>query len=328
MGQLRFLLSLITRDNDSQREGEKAATAAARRLNVDLEVLYAENDSVRQSSQILDALYKYKSSLSGILVSPAGGTEFPQIGRAAVSAGVAWVLLNRDASSLRELRHGTTTPAFAVSANHTEVGRIQARQLAALLPGGGFVLYVQGPASTQSARDRMAGLQEAKQLQITLRVVKSSTWTEEGGHRAVASCLRLITSPQRIQAVVAQSDVIAIGARKAFEESGVPRWSGLPFLGAGGNPGTGQAWVKEGLLAATVVKPPVAGLALEAAVAAITQNRQPPELQLVPVASFPALEALRPAPADKPEKAAAASAEATSAGAPGQVPGLGLHRLD
>lgn len=316
MGRLKFLLSLTTRENDSQREQARAAEAAALRLNVDLEVLYADSDSVRQSSQILDALYKQKSSLSGILVSPAGGTEFPQIGRAAISAGVAWVLLNRDASSLRELRCGTATPVFAVSSNHTEVGRIQARQLAALLPDGGFVLCVQGPSASVAARERLAGLQEAKPPQVTLRVVKCATWTEEGGHHAVASLLRLITLQQQIHAVLAQNDVIAMGARKAFEESGTQGWFKLPFLGVGGQPDTGRVWVKEGLLAATVVKPPVAGLALETAVAAITQKSQPPELQLVPVTSFPALGALRPVPAYKSEKAAAASADPMSAVAP------------
>lgn len=300
MAQFRFVLSLITRDNDYQREQAKAAEAAAHRLKVDLEILYADSDSVTQSSQILDAMHKYKASLSGILVEPAGGTEFPQIGRAAVSAGVAWVVLNRGASTLEELRRGTT-PAFAVSADHTEVGRIQARQLAAILPDGGFVLCVQGPTNSLASRNRMIGLQEAKPANLTLKVVKSNNWTEEGGHHAVASWLRLTTSlQQQIHAVSAQNDFIAIGARKAFEElSGMNGKisSRLPFLGVDGQPSTGCAWVNQGLLTATIVVPPVAGSALEAAVAAISQKKQPHNLQLIASNSFPALEALHPAPA-------------------------------
>jgi len=296
MGRLRFVLSLITQENDSQREGAKAAEAAALRLGVDLEVLYADSDSVRQSSQILDALYKYKPSLSGILVLPAGGTDFPQIARAAIGAGVAWVLLNRDASSLRHLRRGASAPAFAVSADHTDAGRIQARQLAALLPSGGFVLCVQGPSNTLAARERMAGLQEARAPNLTFKIIKSMTWTEEGGHRAVASWLRLSTSmKQPIHAVAAQNDVIAMGARKAFGELALSLSSQVPFLGVGGQPSTGCVWVKDGSLAATVVVPPVAGLALESAVAAITQKQQPAELQRIPVASLPAIKALGPA---------------------------------
>ena len=59
---------------------------------------------------------------------------------------------------------------------------------------------------------------------------------------------------------------MALGARKAFEEMGDQhrdRWLSLPFLGCDGMPATGQAWVRQGLLAATVVIPPNAGVAVE-----------------------------------------------------------------
>ena len=129
MSKIKFVLSLITSENDYQREQARSAETIARRSQVDLEILYADNDSVTQSSQLLDAIHKYKSDLNGILVEPAGGTGFPQVGRAAVSAGITWVILNRDASSVADLRRISSTPAFAVSSDHTEVGRLQARQL-------------------------------------------------------------------------------------------------------------------------------------------------------------------------------------------------------
>src|ERR1019366_598687 len=104
VNRLKVVLSLITSDNDYQLEQAKAAEAVAHQQNVDLEIVYADGNSVTQSSQLLDLIHKYKSELSAILVEPAGGTEFPQVGRAAVSAGIAWVVLNRDASSLADLR--------------------------------------------------------------------------------------------------------------------------------------------------------------------------------------------------------------------------------
>ena len=294
----KFVLSLITRENDYQREQARAAEAAAQRLNVELEILYADSDSVRQSSQLLDALHKYKGELKGILVEPAGGTEFPLVGNAAVNAGVAWVILNRDASSLAQLRGKPGVPAFAVSSDHTEVGRLQAAQLGAFLPGGGTVLCVQGPSSTLAAQGRMAGLQEARPGNITLKVLKSSHWTEEAGYHAVASWLRLSISRQQvIHAVAGQNDSIALGARRAFEvmhaESGIP-WSNPPFLGVDGLPRTGQSSVHAGLLSATIIVPVVSGPALEIAVGALTAGRQPQEMHLIQAVSFPGLETLRP----------------------------------
>jgi hypothetical protein len=71
-------------------------------------------------------------------------------------------------------------------------------------------------------------------------------------------------------------------------------WSQLPFLGVDGLPRTGQAFVNRGALIATVVVPAVAGPALEAVVKAIMTKTQPPDLQLIPSYSYPAIESLRP----------------------------------
>ena len=309
MSKIKFVLSLITRENDYQREQARAAEAAASRLNVDLEIVYADSDSVTQSSQLLDLIHRYKSDLHGILVEPAGGTEFPQVGNAAVKAGIAWVILNRDAESIGNLRRNFSVPAFAVTSDHAEVGRIQARQLAALLPVGGPVLCILGPSSSPAAQFRLIGLQGAHPKNIVLKTVKSSNWTEEAGYHAVSSWLKLSTSRQQaIQAVLGQNDSLALWARRAFEDikaaHEVYPWANdLPFLGVDGLPKTGQAWIASGALTATVILPPLAGPALELAVAAIVRKIQPPEKHLVPAQSFPSIELLRPIKATQARQA-------------------------
>jgi ribose transport system substrate-binding protein len=296
LNRLKVVLSLITRDSDYQVEQAKAAEAVADKQNIDLEIFYADSNSITQSSQLLDAIHKYKSKLSTILVEPAGGTEFPQVGKAAVTAGIAWVVLNRDASSLTDLRRNFQVPAFAVSSDHKEVGRIQAQQLAALVPQNAMVLCIQGPASTLAAQQRLIGLESAKPGGMTLKILKSPNWTEDGGYHAVSSWLRLTTSQKEpICAVAAQNDFIAIGARRAFEEVKLSASTQLPFLGVDGLLRTGQAFVNRGTLAATIIVPAVAGLALETAVKAITTQTMPPELQLVPNQSYPSIDKLHPA---------------------------------
>ena len=88
----------------------------------------------------------------------------------------------------------------------------------------------------------------------------------------------------------------ADAAKKAFQEladyDARARWLGLPYIGCDGVPKTGQAWVRSGLLAATVVTPPLAGQALEMMAQARKTSSMPPELTLVPPRSFPALESL------------------------------------
>ncbi len=52
MKRPKFVLSLTTHDSDYQTGQEAAAQEAARRLGIDLQVLYAENDAM-QSQQLL-----------------------------------------------------------------------------------------------------------------------------------------------------------------------------------------------------------------------------------------------------------------------------------
>jgi len=295
--RLRFVVSLITDDNDYQREQASAAEEAAGRLGVDLQTLFAKNDAIYQSQQLLDVIQTRDAGVDGILVEPASRTAFPKVAQAAVSAGIAWVVLN-EAEYLRELRSATTLPVFSVSADNDEIGRIQGRQLAALLPQGGSILYVQGPSYNAVTERRAAGMLETKPANINVRVLKSANWTEDAGFHAVASWLRLSTAHQeQINIVQAQNDFLALGARRAMEEqtSGTEQnhKSHLPFLGVDGLPKTGQAWVRQGILTATIIVPPTTSHALHSLVAAMHGKVRPPESTLVASESFPAASTLR-----------------------------------
>ena len=298
MSKLKFLVSLMTNDNDYQVEQSNSAEAAAAKLGVDCQILFADNDAVTQSSQILKAIQSPDGQqLSGVVMEPVGGTALPQVARAAVNAGVGWAVLNRDVSYLSELRGTAKVPVFGVSSDQLEVGRIQARQCAVLIPRGGTVLYVQGPSESPVAKDRVLGMQELKPNNVHLLTLKGN-WTEESATRAARSWLSLTTSRKTvIDVVIAQNDAMAIGVRKAFQEVIAEidrdRWLEIPFTGVDGAPKTGQAWVRSGLLAATVLTPPNAGTAMELFVDAIKHGKMPAERVLIAPSSVPTLEKLR-----------------------------------
>jgi ribose transport system substrate-binding protein len=297
MKKLRFVVSLITNENDYQRQQASAAKEAAARLGTDLEIFFAGNDAIRQSQQLLDVIQSGKGDVDGIIVEPAGRTAFPKVAQAAVGAGIAWVVLNCDADYMKDVRASSNVPVFAVSADNHEVGRIQGHQLAALLPKGGSVLYIQGPSQSTVTDQRAAGMLETKPANVTVKVLKSANWTEEGGSHVAASWLRLSTAQQeRINVVQAQNDSLAVGARRSIEEQRTNlqgnHSSHLPFLGVDGLPQTGQAWVRQGILTATVVIPAVAPHALENLAAAIRNNLRQPERTLIPPTSFPAVKEL------------------------------------
>lgn len=299
MPKLRILVSLTTNDNDYQAEQAIAAEQAARKFGVDVQVLYADNDAINQSTQILKAIQAAEEDRPGAIVfEPVGGTALPQVARAAAAAGIGWAVLNRDASYIPELRQSCKAPIFAVSSDHVEIGGLQGRQCAALLPTGGAVLYIQGPSENSAAKERSLGMHEAKPANIHLTILKGQ-WTEKSAQRAVRSWLKLTTSQKSsIDLVAAQDDSMAIGARKAFQELPAEidreRWLKIPYLGCDGLPKTGQTWVRSGLLTATIFIPPNTGQAIEMLVDALQNGKTLPERALTAASSIPPLEALRP----------------------------------
>jgi ABC-type sugar transport system substrate-binding protein len=296
MKQLNFVVSLTTDDNDYQMEQARAAEEMARRLDVSLEIIFAGNDSITQSQQLLKFIQSSNAHPDGIVFEPVGGTALPQVARAAVSAGIAWVVLNRDVDYLSELRAAQRSPAFAITSDHEEIGRIQGRQLGALLPNGGSVLYITGPSDSLAAKQRTGGMLETKPAGIQVKMMKGQ-WTEGSAHHLINSWLRLSISRQsRVEAVACQNDAMALGARKAFEAlsnaEDRERWLKVPYLGCDGVPKTGQDWVRQGLLAATIVVPPITGRALEMLVQTLRGGSEPAERILTVPTSFPAIEGL------------------------------------
>src|SRR2546430_595196 len=299
MKKLRFLISLTTDDNDCEIEQAKSAEQMARQLGVDIQIVYADNDAITQSTQILKAIQADENQRpDAVVFEPVGGTALPQVARAAVAAGIGWAVLNRDANYIQELRRSTSAPIFGVTSDHLEIGRIQGRQFAALLPHGGSILHIQGPAENSAAKERAQGMQETKPSNLHVTVLRAQ-WTEESSQRAVRSWLKLSTSQKAaIDLIGAQDDSMAIGAKKAFEEltneSERERWLKLPFTGCDGLPKTGEAWVRTGLLAATVFVPPNTGMAIEMLFDAIQKGKKPAERALTVPVSIPSLQDLKP----------------------------------
>src|ERR1700735_3375840 len=213
MKKLSFLVSLTNDDNDYQQEQAAAADKAARRLGVDLKIIHAGNDAVTQSQQLLHYIQGSASPRpDAIVFEPAGGTAFPQVARAATAADIGWVILNHDGDYVHELRQRCQVPVFSITTDHDQVGQIQGRQFAAILPQGGSILYIEGPANSSAAQERTAGMNLTKPANIQVKTMRAS-WTEQSAYRAVSSWLRLRTSQEtRIDLVGAQDDSLGAGA--------------------------------------------------------------------------------------------------------------------
>ncbi|HXJ90118.1 MAG TPA: substrate-binding domain-containing protein [Candidatus Binatia bacterium] len=292
MEKLNVVVSLITEQNDYQREQAASAQAAAAKLGASVHIIYANNDAVYQTQQLLQFIQEPSKRPDALVVEPVG-TGMPQVAKAAVSAGIAWGVINARVDYLQDLRRRALVPVFAVLSDHEEIGRIQGQQIAAILGDQGCVLYMEGPGVGDVARLRTKGMMASKPPKVSVKTLKGD-WTQRSGYNAIRSWLSLSTSRElHIGMVVCQNDDMAVGARHAFEEISDTKerdhWLTLPITGCDGVPKAGQAWVRQGRLAATIYSPPLVGDAIQLLAMSRTKGTQPEESTLIAPSSFPAL---------------------------------------
>jgi ribose transport system substrate-binding protein len=293
MKKLRIVVSLPN-DNAYQHEQKAVARSTAQRLGLDLQVLQAADDSTIQSQQLLKIVESSVESWpNAFLVEPLSGTGLRRVAEAAVAKGIAWVMSNSEVDYIKQLRKSPAVPVFTVTQGQREIGQLQGKQLAALLPQGGSVLYVEGPSLSSVAVQRREGLESTKPRNIRITMIHSN-WNEESAYQSASTRLQLASSRgESFDLVAAQSHELALGARKAFRTIDNPeqreKWLGLRFIGSGIS-GQVKPLVDGGVLAAAVVTSVTMELALRILTRAIETQVQPAERSVVEALSYPDLE--------------------------------------
>jgi ABC-type sugar transport system substrate-binding protein len=290
----KVLLSLLTDQEEFQRMQADAARSAAMREAIDLEIAFADNSPVVQIQQIYRAVNGPEESRPrAIVIQAVAMTGVEGAARTAVEAGIGWVLLSEGAPYLEALRRDHPLRLVAcIAVDNEEVGRLQGRILRALLPSGGRVLCVDGPSMSGATQNRRKGL-EAELTPLTqVRIAKTLTadWTVAGAERVLSSWLRHAPEGAKPAAFVAQNDDMAEGVTAAVAKVR-PAWADVPVTGCDGLPERGLGLVRERKLAATIIIPPRAGIAVEA-VAKHLRGQPVPFAGAVTPHPFPPLKAL------------------------------------
>jgi ribose transport system substrate-binding protein len=257
----KLVVSLPEKDNEFQLLQAVDARVAAKRLGFEVEMLYASNSGMAQIHQLYKAIHGDPRP-SALVVEPIASGSLEVVLRKAAERGIGAAVLNCTVDYVSRLRVDfPQLPFFTVGSNQVEIGSIQGEQLRALLPEGGTVLYLHGPSGAVAADERFRGLKTALEGTAIRLIVLDGQWTEESACRSVQSWLRLKSSATLgIDAVAAQDDSMARGARRALEAAGLPA---IPFLGIDGVPDVGQRLVDALELTATIVMPSNSGPAID-----------------------------------------------------------------
>jgi len=295
MRDLRIVVSLPN-DNAYQHEQGLIAKATGGQLGLSVEVLQANDDAITQSQQILGIVQSAPEKRpTAFIVEPVTANALKRVAEEAVAAGIAWVVSNSEVDYVKTLRVNSKAPVFVVTQGQFEIGRLQGKQMAALLPQGGNVLLIEGPSMSSVAKQRREGVETIRPATVQIATLRSK-FSEESGFQSVAAWLKLATSKaERYDLVAGQTHELALGARKALlaiaDEQQRRKWMAKKFLGIG-VANQVKPLVDKRTLTAAVVTSVTMQVAMSLLVRAIDTNAPVAECHIVEVSSYPDLEKL------------------------------------
>jgi ABC-type sugar transport system substrate-binding protein len=247
-------------------QGE-TARARAKAVGVDVEVVFSS--AFGQYRVVRKRLSDLDRPLDAVVMEPATVANMDLILKD-LQGRTGAVLLNAW-DPLVETYHsgwGSGFPFGTISMPHTKFGELQGRQVSAVVAQGGSILVVTGPSRSSAAAERLQGLKSTVRPDIQVFDIDAGQWNETEGALAFSSWYGVFKSRREtIEAIVGQSDDLAVGARRAATT--VPNaeharmFAQAKYLGVGAVPGFGKERVDDGTLYASIVAPPNAGTAID-----------------------------------------------------------------
>lgn len=266
------LVVLVGTDETKQEDAyqllqEESAAAESRKAGIAAEIVFAPSfDHLRVIRKRIGD--KAAPPIDAVIVEP-GTTTTAELILKDLKGRCGLVLLNAWLPEVAEYARawGNGLPFGTVSTDHTQLGRIQGQQANALVSEGGQVLCVTGPHRSSAAMERLEGLRSSLRPGVTVYDTAAAGWTEDDGAGAFNSWYAIYkTRAFRVDVIAAQSDELAVGARRAAEELGNPAHREIfrkaKVLGVDACPAYGRKLVDEGRLAASVVTPANTGEAI------------------------------------------------------------------
>jgi ABC-type sugar transport system substrate-binding protein len=253
--------------NHFQLLQEDAALAEGRRLGFEVEVAFAPGfDQLRAlKKRLLDTAGE---AVDAVITEPANNATMDLV-LSELRGKCGLIILSAWGPSIEQAAPswGNGLPMGSVGTDHLRVGEIQGRQVKALLPTGGRVLYIAGPLRSSAAQQRVEGLKSQFGSDIKLEEISAGQWTESDGIVAFNDWYRVAKARDPVVPVVAAgNDELALGARRACEALATLQHRDAllkaKFLGVDACPTFGQKLITDKLLHASVLTPANTGLAL------------------------------------------------------------------
>lgn len=191
-----------------------AATEYANANNIELMVMDAQLDSVRQQDYVQTMI---SDGVKAVIVIPCDTTAVSPMTEAAQAAGIPIVYLNLDPFSSGNVPEG----AYYVGSPTKEGGIMQMEYIGEKLGGKGSICILMGLLTNEATYSRTDGIVETvkeKYPNITILAQETAMWQRD---QAVSVMENWITAyGDSISAVIANNDEMALGASNALAAAG------------------------------------------------------------------------------------------------------------
>ena len=237
--------------------------AAAKHPNLRLIVMDAQNDAAKQQAQLEELRH---SRADAVIVSPTDAHAITDPVAKMVDAGIPVIVLDRAVI-------GDKYTCY-IAADPTQIGAAAGKWLAGQLQGKGKIAELRGPVGSLRAEELHTAWQAA---------------LRDPGYRFVFSghvdpprvdAAKLIDEAfghsEKIDAVLAYDDAAAYAAYRAAKAAG--REKDVLFVGIGGLPAEGAAYVSQDILSATFLDPTGGTEAVAAAVKLLHGEKTPKKI--------------------------------------------------
>lgn len=213
--------------------------------NISVSLAFANDDDKRQMEQI-DSLVNEGIDL--LIVSPNQEKTITPAINAVMKKGIPVILFDRKTEE-------TNYTAFMGADNYL-IGQMLGKYIVSKLDGRGYIMEIGGLKGSSPAIERHRGFRDVIGRYPDLHVVGygEGDWKEASGEKVMAELLKSYDGP--IDCVFAGNDRMAVGARKAMQQRGLPV-SNTIFAGvdALSIPGAGIEQVRDGILTVSALYP-------------------------------------------------------------------------
>jgi len=220
-------------ENTETADAKETESAKAEELGAELVVYDGDYDPATQISQVETMI---SDGVDGIILNPQDADACSPCVDKAVEANIPIVGVNTRVNNDKLTSY--------VGSIDVTAGEMEMQKIADLIGGQGKIVIIEGPMGQSAQIERRQGIQNIldKYENIEVLAEKTANWSRSEGMTVMENWLQAF---EDIDAVVAENDEMALGAREAIKASGKE----IPAIGVDGITDALKAVEKGDLLA-------------------------------------------------------------------------------